>query len=347
MPFTLIHLSDLHIRSRRGKSNLYDEELSQSNEKAEALVSEISRRYHDAHVVITGDITDNGTSESVDAAKDLLKPWLRPERLSIVPGNHDCGTLGNIWIRGRKEYLLKSFSQCTPPRYPWLKCFGPVALIGLDSMEGTRGHQDELAAQLEQERLRQINWSERILKPALVRRAVISTVMRGWSRSGSHTKDITTAVSEAVAYGLMIAGGDAIAGVAASAARRVQLARGKVGQDQLRRLTELLSSSDVQSRIPVVLLHHHPWVPDDFKGMLTALEDKEELLAVLEGQTGGKRAQFVLFGHQHGSFDRLERGIRFVAAPSSVITMQDKLRFRILHIESAADPIWANVAWKN
>lgn len=136
-PVSIIHLSDLHLRSNpRGTPDSRDA-LGSSNYRTVELVRYIDDKYPDAHVVITGDITDSGTAASYRRAQEHLGHWLRPGRLSVVPGNHDCGPLGAHVIPKRKRAFLSTFSKTlrggTQQPFPWVKPMRHVVLIGLDS----------------------------------------------------------------------------------------------------------------------------------------------------------------------------------------------------------------------
>lgn len=76
-------------------------------------------------VIVTGDLTDHGTSEEyahfASIMADLALPWL------AIPGNHD-----------RREEMRTSFvdKPWMPRLGPihWLRDFGPFAVIGLDTL---------------------------------------------------------------------------------------------------------------------------------------------------------------------------------------------------------------------
>jgi 3',5'-cyclic AMP phosphodiesterase CpdA len=148
----LVHLSDFHIRSGLHKEASTDSQLDRAGAKVRDLVAYIDAKYPAAHIVITGDITDSGTPEAYLVAKRLLKPWLRTSRLSLVPGNHDCGTWGNRFLPERRETFFRTFSSVIPrsaSTLPWVKVVGRVALIGLDTTadsEWTAGACGQLGA---------------------------------------------------------------------------------------------------------------------------------------------------------------------------------------------------------
>lgn len=136
----IVHLSDLHIRSELDKDGSYPY-LNAAGRKVKELVNFLGNNYPHAHVVVTGDITDSGTTQSIRLARWLLRRFLFSGKLHIVPGNHDFGTKGIINIPSRRKYFHQAFRQALPPidtyQYPWLKYIGHVALIGLDSTSPT------------------------------------------------------------------------------------------------------------------------------------------------------------------------------------------------------------------
>jgi 3',5'-cyclic AMP phosphodiesterase CpdA len=68
------------------------------------------------------------------------------------------------------------------------------------------------------------------------------------------------------------------------------LSEGELGRKQRSRLKKMLNLHEVESRIKVVYLHHHPF---DYKiGM--QLKDRDKLKKIIEG-----KADILLFGHYH------------------------------------------------
>jgi 3',5'-cyclic AMP phosphodiesterase CpdA len=95
-------LSDLHIHT--------DEN---NNEDVISLFTGISEKFNDHTLIITGDITDDGTREQYQNALQLLKPF--KDRVFVCPGNHDFGALGNFYSEERArrfdEYLSAQLGQ--------------------------------------------------------------------------------------------------------------------------------------------------------------------------------------------------------------------------------------------
>ncbi|MBK6289278.1 MAG: metallophosphoesterase [Gammaproteobacteria bacterium] len=90
------------------------------------------------HTVVTGDLTHIALPSEFREARDWLRSVGTPERVTVVPGNHDCyiatpwvGTLG-LW----SEYMRSDHAPAnTNPEvlFPSLRVRGPVAFIGLSS----------------------------------------------------------------------------------------------------------------------------------------------------------------------------------------------------------------------
>lgn len=80
----LAHVSDLHLGRIKPK-------------KIKAIETALSH-YEVDHVVATGDITDGGSRADYAVFQEIFRHWIKKERLTVVPGNHDrlgqnCGSL--------------------------------------------------------------------------------------------------------------------------------------------------------------------------------------------------------------------------------------------------------------
>ena len=80
----ILHISDLHFHK--------DQE---NNKAANRLLKTINNKFPNHYLVVTGDITDDGHKEQYQNALEALKPFVG--RIFIVPGNHDDGTIGNLY----------------------------------------------------------------------------------------------------------------------------------------------------------------------------------------------------------------------------------------------------------
>jgi 3',5'-cyclic AMP phosphodiesterase CpdA len=94
------------------------------------------------HVVITGDLTHLGHGADFEAAADVLEKLGGPERLTLVPGNHDA-YIRNPWherrftlaeyITSRADFGNLSQSGATRQPLPSVKRRGETAIIGISS----------------------------------------------------------------------------------------------------------------------------------------------------------------------------------------------------------------------
>lgn len=83
-----LHLSDLHFHR--------DEN---DNQEIHHNLNYIRKHYPNHHVIVTGDITDDGHPGQYENAFKALKAF--KGRISICPGNHDFGAAGNFYSRER------------------------------------------------------------------------------------------------------------------------------------------------------------------------------------------------------------------------------------------------------
>jgi predicted MPP superfamily phosphohydrolase len=125
-----LHLSDLHFHSDPAR-----------NAAVAALLQSIAADYPDHHLLITGDITDDGGEAQCENACAALLPFRG--RVWLVPGNHDYGPFGNFYdetcARRFDRFLatpfdLPSFAEGDVPSVKVLETpADKVLLIGLNS----------------------------------------------------------------------------------------------------------------------------------------------------------------------------------------------------------------------
>ena len=104
-------------------------------ERLDAVVERISQLDPD-HLLITGDLTTTALPAEFRDVQQALGPLLRdPNRVSVVPGNHDRYTSGSVRSRKYEAH----FGQYAPAKgFPWLRWISPdTAILGLDP---TRSH---------------------------------------------------------------------------------------------------------------------------------------------------------------------------------------------------------------
>ncbi len=150
--FTLAHLSDLHLSPVAGLSlrtlNL-KRGLGYVNwrgrrgavhrpEVAAALVTDLQAQAPD-HIAVTGDLTNLGLPQEHAQALIWLQGLGPPDRVSVVPGNHD------IYVRMRRDPGIARWQPymssdgwglaagAAAGAFPYARRLGPLALIGLNS----------------------------------------------------------------------------------------------------------------------------------------------------------------------------------------------------------------------
>jgi 3',5'-cyclic AMP phosphodiesterase CpdA len=150
----IAHLSDLHLLSLEGAvpyrlfnkritgyMNLRFHRKSVHKPFAVRAAAREIRRLGIDHVVITGDVSNLALENEFALVRRFLAEdlGLPPERVSLVPGNHDAYTGGAH--RSRRfattfaEYLRSDLPDLTPPGevFPFVHLRGPAAIIGLST----------------------------------------------------------------------------------------------------------------------------------------------------------------------------------------------------------------------
>ncbi len=167
--FTLAHLSDLHLAPVTGFSARYwnaKRALGYLNwQRARKSVHQRSvadRLVADAlalradHIAITGDLINLGLPAEYDAALQWLKSVGPPDRVTVVPGNHDIYTRlqGHCGVKRWAAYMGSEEESLA---FPFVRRFGQIALVGLNSAVDTPpfvaagqlgAHQIEVAGEL-------------------------------------------------------------------------------------------------------------------------------------------------------------------------------------------------------
>jgi 3',5'-cyclic AMP phosphodiesterase CpdA len=146
--FALAHLSDPHlpplpaarIRDLMGKRALgylnwtRNRHKYQRRDVLDALVSDMHGQAPD-HIAITGDFVNLALEAEFEPARAWLEAVGSPDRVSIVPGNHDA------YVRATQHHFPKTFANYLDGDdasdhggpFPFLRRRGPLALIGVSS----------------------------------------------------------------------------------------------------------------------------------------------------------------------------------------------------------------------
>jgi 3',5'-cyclic AMP phosphodiesterase CpdA len=149
--FCLAHLSDLHLTGLEQArcSQLLSKRILgylswrikrrhlHRRDILDALTADLAVTCPD-HLALTGDLTHIGLPEEFAAARQWLKELGPPERITVIPGNHEAYA-GRAWIRSCAMWApyLESDERLdlekTADFFPSLRVRAGVALIGLCS----------------------------------------------------------------------------------------------------------------------------------------------------------------------------------------------------------------------
>jgi 3',5'-cyclic AMP phosphodiesterase CpdA len=143
--YTLAHLTDVHLspvtgfhpKFWNGKRALGFINWQRARKAvhrrnvADKLVADAQALRID-HIAITGDLINLGLPAEYDAARHWLESAGPPERVTVVPGNHDIYTR----LKGHSGVATwAAYMGCEPGSlaFPFVRRVGPLALIGLNS----------------------------------------------------------------------------------------------------------------------------------------------------------------------------------------------------------------------
>jgi 3',5'-cyclic AMP phosphodiesterase CpdA len=161
--FTLAHLSDPHLAplpspaprelfSKRGLGYLNwlrKRRRIHRPEPLAALVADLAA-HHPDHIAVTGDLINLSLSNEFAPARGFLERLGPPDRVTLVPGNHDSYVRAATAFAPRHwgEYMRGDRGE----DFPFVRRRGPLALIGLSTSLPTwpfaatgRLHGDQLA----------------------------------------------------------------------------------------------------------------------------------------------------------------------------------------------------------
>lgn len=150
-PVTLAHLSDVHLpplpplpwrdaNMKRVLGWLNWWRLRQRQHQLDALApltGDLAAQAPD-HIAVTGDLANIGLVAEFEAAARWLGALGPPERVTVIPGNHDVycdGTLETLeqsWRLFMGE-AAQAAGRPRAARFPFVRRVGSVALIGLNS----------------------------------------------------------------------------------------------------------------------------------------------------------------------------------------------------------------------
>jgi Icc protein len=92
------HISDLHLSDRRRypRNGFAARDCDRHSARlAKRLLALLEGAGVD-HLVVTGDLTLSSETAEFERVAELLQPWARSKRLTVVPGNHDVWTADSV-----------------------------------------------------------------------------------------------------------------------------------------------------------------------------------------------------------------------------------------------------------
>ena len=155
-PITIAHLTDVHLGPIAGFTPRYwnlKRALGYANwvrnrrsaylrTVLDRIVADLAAQAPD-HIAVTGDLTNIGLPQEHINALAWLKSVGAPERVSVIPGNHDIySKLGADPGSARWAAYMTSDAQggahaAHGEAFPFVRMLGPVALIGINSAAPT------------------------------------------------------------------------------------------------------------------------------------------------------------------------------------------------------------------
>ena len=146
--FTLAHLSDPHLpplpaarlRDLAGKRALGYLNWTRNRHKyhrrevLDALVADMQAQRPD-HIAVTGDLVNLALEAEFTPAQAWLESVGTPQRVTVVPGNHDA------YVRATRHHFADTFekylscdvAEADGTPFPFVRRRGPLALIGVSS----------------------------------------------------------------------------------------------------------------------------------------------------------------------------------------------------------------------
>ncbi len=146
MSFRFFHISDLHLPALNGVSP-----TALFNKRALGYLSwQLRRRHHYSaapliafrdllhreapdHLVITGDLTNLGLPQEYAAVADFLHTLGPPERVSLVPGNHDAYAAHSLKGLAAWQPWLTSDRDGGGDGFPFVHRRGPISVVGVST----------------------------------------------------------------------------------------------------------------------------------------------------------------------------------------------------------------------
>ena len=151
--FRIAHISDLHLdfnqapswRELAGKRAIgyhnwrFRRRRQHQRRILDRLMADLTAQNPD-HIVITGDLVNLALPGEFEAAADWLRALGLPERISVVPGNHDAyapmpfeRSIGHWRDFMNSDAAMRDWFAGSEGTFPYVQVREGVALIGLNS----------------------------------------------------------------------------------------------------------------------------------------------------------------------------------------------------------------------
>lgn len=155
---TIAHLSDVHlapitglglrhanIKRALGFANwLRKRHKIHLRATVDALVADLDGQKVD-HIIVSGDLTNLGLPGEHEAALTWLKALGAPDRVSVVPGNHDiyCRLWRDPGVERWRAYMTSDAAGASRVEnavggFPYVRMVGGLAIVGVNSAVPTR-----------------------------------------------------------------------------------------------------------------------------------------------------------------------------------------------------------------
>ncbi len=132
------HISDLHLSDRRRypRNGFAARDCDRHSARLAKRLLSLLEEAGVGHLVVTGDLTLSSEAGEFERVSELLRPWARSGRLTVVPGNHDVWTADAV----RTSRFLRMVGpdglgmRTAVESYPRVVLPAPeVAIVALDS----------------------------------------------------------------------------------------------------------------------------------------------------------------------------------------------------------------------
>jgi 3',5'-cyclic AMP phosphodiesterase CpdA len=243
------------------------------------------------HIAVTGDLVNIALPAEIENAKAWLEALGPPGQVSVVPGNHDAYVPGTaaLFTRAWAPYMARDGADGAQDETRSLHERGTASpsprVWGEGWGEGAPPHARASDARA----------GGRAPSPVALSRADLSPHAGGGNpvREAIHQSNSVAAQdrdNETFPF-LRVRGPVALVGVSTAVATAPLSATGRLGADQIARMSALLAAST--DRFRVVLIHHPPHVVPRayFKRLVDAAAFREAIASV--------GAELVIHGHDH------------------------------------------------